>query len=72
MLHLPKGVFAEWPTQAVPGQLTLRTESILVAGVSTNPPFTNAGGQVAASAQVQAVVNEPKQVMASYTVTDSV
>jgi uncharacterized membrane protein len=58
-------------TLGTPGQLTLRQESILVAGVTTNPAFTNAGGKVAVSAQIQDVVNEPKQVMASYTVTDS-
>ena len=35
-----------------------------------HPAVHHAGGKVAVSAQVQAVVNEPTQVMASYTVTD--
>ena len=38
-------------TQGSPGQLTLPNESILVAGVVTNPPFTNAGGKVDVSAR---------------------
>ena len=46
-------------TLSTPGQLTLRDESILVAGVATNPPFTNPGGQVDVTAQIQSVVNEP-------------
>src|SRR5262249_11879582 len=58
-------------TRGTPGQLTLRTESIIASGVAANPPFTQPGGTVAISAQVQAVVNEPTQVMASYTVADS-
>ncbi len=58
-------------TLGAPGQLTPRNESILVAGVSTNPPFTNAGGQVDVSAQIQTAVNEPTQIQVSYTATDS-
>ncbi len=54
-----------------PGRLALRNESILVAGVLTNPPFTNAGGQVDVSAKIQTVVNEPKQIQVSYSVADS-
>jgi hypothetical protein len=58
-------------TQGAPGQLTPRNESILVAGVVTNPPFTNAGGQVDVSAQVQVAVDEPKQILVAYVVADS-
>jgi hypothetical protein len=57
-------------TQGVTGTLTLQNESILVAGVTTSPPFTNAGGQVDVSAQIQTLVNEPTQIQVSYTVTD--
>jgi uncharacterized membrane protein len=57
-------------TLSTPGLLTLRPESIVLAGVTATPPFTSAGGQVSVSAQVQAVVNEPTQVTASFTVTD--
>ena len=57
-------------TRGTPGQLTLRNESILVAAVITNPPFTNPGGQVDVTAQIESVVNEPHQVAVSYTVTD--
>ncbi len=58
-------------TLGAEGQVTLRNESILVAGVNPNPAFTNAGGQVDVSAQIQSVVNEPTTVEVSYTVTDS-
>ncbi|MGO9923686.1 MAG: choice-of-anchor Q domain-containing protein, partial [Isosphaeraceae bacterium] len=54
-----------------PGQLTPRNETLQVVGVVTNPPFTNPGGQVDVTAQVECVVNEPRQVDVSYTVTDS-
>ena len=58
-------------TLGAPGQLTLPNESILVAGVVTNPPFTNAGGQVDVTAKIQTALNEPKQIQVSFTVADS-
>ena len=57
-------------TLGTPGELTLRNSSILIGTVSTNPPFTNAGGQITVSAQIEPVVNAPTQVTASYTVTN--
>ena len=56
--------------QSTPGLLTLRDTSISVAGVVTNPTFTDAGGKVDVSTTIQAAVNEPSQVSASYVVTD--
>ncbi len=57
--------------QSTPGLLTLRNESILVPGVIATPSIANPGALVDVSAQIQAAVNELKQVSASYTVTDS-
>jgi uncharacterized membrane protein len=57
-------------TAGTPGQLDLRPESLGVGAVSTNPPFTDAGGQVDVTAKIESVVNEPRQVSVSYTVTD--
>ena len=39
--------------------------------MTSTPPFTNAGGQVDVTAKIQSVVNEPKQIAVSYTVTDA-
>jgi hypothetical protein len=57
-------------TRSTAGQLILRSESLLVGAVSTSPPFTGPGGQVDVTAKIQSVVNEPRQVAVSYTVTD--
>ncbi len=57
--------------QGATGQVALRTQVIQVAGVTTTPPFTLAGGQVAVSATLQDVVNGPTDVEVSYTVTDA-
>lgn len=58
-------------TQGANGQVTLRNESIAVATVTPNPPYTAAGGSVDVTAGIQGVVNEPTTVSVSYTVTDS-
>jgi len=58
-------------TLSTPGQLILRTEVLQVAVAASTPPFTNAGGQVDVTAKIQSVVNEPKQIAVSYTVTDA-
>ena len=58
-------------TLSTPGQLTLRTEALLVSSVTTNPPFANAGTQVDVTAKISSVVNEPKQISVSYTVSDA-
>jgi uncharacterized membrane protein len=58
-------------TLSTPGMLTIRPEAIILAGVVSSPPFTNPGGQVAISAQVEAAVNEPTQVLAVYTVASA-
>lgn len=55
-------------TLNTPGRLTLRDEALQVGSVVTNPPFTNAGGQVAVSAKIQSVVNEPHRVAVTYVV----
>jgi len=57
--------------RSLPGLLTLRTESILVGGIVLTPPYTAAGGMVDVSAKIQATVNEPTMVSASFTVTDA-
>jgi len=57
-------------TRGTQGQLVLRPESLRVGAVITNPPFTNAGGLVDVTAKVQSVVNEPRQVSVSFTVSD--
>ena len=57
-------------TLTTPGQLDLRPEALLVGAVVTNPPFTNPGGQVDVTAQIESTVNGPRQVSVSYTVTD--
>ena len=56
--------------RSLPGLLTLRTESILVGSIVLTPPYTAAGGVVDVSAKIQAAVNEPTTVSASFTVTD--
>ncbi len=58
-------------TMSAGGQVVLRNESFFVANVTTNPPYTNPGGQVDVSAQLQTVVNEPTTVEVSYTVSDA-
>ena len=57
-------------TLSSPGLLTLRPESILVGSIVLTPPYTSAGGMVDVSAKIQAAVNEPTTVSASFTVTD--
>ena len=57
-------------TKSAAGLLTLRNESILVGAFVLMPPFTSAGGKVDVSATIQATVNEPTTVSASFTVTD--
>jgi large repetitive protein len=58
-------------TLGTSGQLTLRTESLQVADVATNTPFTQPGGSVDVTTEVESVVNEPREVSISYTVTDA-
>lgn len=58
-------------TRSVAGLLTLRTESIVVTGIVTNPPFANAGSQVNVSAKVLGTVNGPTQISASFVAFDS-
>src|SRR5262249_36322148 len=57
-------------TRGTAGQLALRREVLGVGAVLVSPPFTNAGGQVDVTAKVQSVVNSPRVVFVSYTVTD--
>jgi uncharacterized membrane protein len=57
-------------TRGTPGQLRLRDEALLVAAVTTNPPYTPSGGQVQVAARVQSVVNQPETVNISYVVED--
>lgn len=57
-------------TQGTAGELLLRNEAVLVAGVTATPPFTNAGGTVSVGARIQSAVNGPRTVKVSYTVTD--
>ena len=57
-------------TLSTPGQLELQTESIVVATVATNPPFTQPGTPVDVTATLQVAVNEPRSLSAQYTVTD--
>jgi uncharacterized membrane protein len=58
-------------TTSTPGHLTLRPEVLQVATVTANPVFTNPGSPVDVTAKFQSVVNEPRQVSVSYTVTDA-
>ena len=57
-------------TQSLPGLLTLRPESILVGSTTLSPPYTSAGGMVDVTAKIQASVNEPTMVSATFIVTD--
>ncbi len=58
-------------TQGTQGQLTLLAESISVPVVTVTPPFAQAGGQVDVTAKIQSVVNEPRTLSVSFTVTDA-
>ena len=51
------------------GQVTLRNESIAVASVSATIPVHRCGQPVDVTRRIQSVVNEPKTVEVSYTVT---
>ncbi len=57
-------------TQSSVAQLAARAASVEVISVSTNPPFTNPGGQVDVSAEILDAVNRQQQAQVSYTVTD--
>ena len=65
------GQAVECPYVSATIQLDLRPEVLLVGAITTNLPFTNAGGQVDVTAKVESVVNEPRSVSVSYTVRDS-
>lgn len=52
------------------GQLTPRDESIIIAGVTTNPPFADPGTPVAVAARILGTVNQPTAITATFTVTD--
>ena len=39
--------------------------------VTITPPFTQPGGQVDVTAKIQSVVNEPRTLSVSFTVTDA-
>lgn len=59
-------------TQGTVGHLTLRNETLQVAAVTAKLPFTLPGGQIDVIAQIESIVNEPRQLTVSYTVTDAV
>ena len=54
----------------VEGSLTVRREFVQVSSVGTNPPFTNAGGQVAVSARLLNAVNRQQTASVSFVVKD--
>jgi len=58
-------------TQSITGSLGARVAIVQVTSVTTNPPFTNPGGQVDVEAQILNAVNKEQQAEVSYTVTDA-
>jgi uncharacterized membrane protein len=52
------------------GAFTARAEIVSVVSVDTDPPFTDPGGQVTVSARVLNAVNQEREALASYVVTD--
>ena len=58
-------------TQAIIGSFTVRQALVQVTSVTTNPAFTNPGGQVDVSAQILNAVNQQQAAEVSYTVTDA-
>jgi large repetitive protein len=58
-------------TQSITGSLSARSALVQVTSVTSNPPFTNPGGQVDVQAQILNAVNKEQQAEVSYTVTDA-
>jgi len=58
-------------TQAIIGSFTVRQALVRVTSVTTNPTFTNPGGQVDVSAQILNAVNQQQAAEVSYTVTNA-
>ena len=56
--------------QATVAEFAARTASVQVISVTTDPPFTNPGGQVDVSAGILDALNQEQQAQVSYTVTD--
>ena len=56
--------------RSVNGSLTLRDESITVAGITTSPAGVDPGAMVNVSAKLLASVNGPSQASVSFTVVD--
>ena len=58
-------------TESITGALEARSNFVQVTAVTTNPAFTNPGGQVDVTAQILNAVNKEQQALISYTVTDA-
>jgi len=65
---------AEGPSeisQSIIGSFTVRQALVQVTSVTTNPTFTNPGGEVDVSARILNAVNKQQAADVSYTVTDA-
>src|SRR5262249_19125795 len=56
--------------RAAEGSFTARRETVRVAGVDVDPPFTEPGGHVNLSARVLTAVTQPRSGLVSFVVRD--